>query len=285
LRHGAYIHLALYVLFASLAVLPLDAFATREALSLAGVRRAWSELFLLRGATYLLGLVSYVAGQGGIGIYLARRGVRAGRATGAMLFLMISNGIVLAMIASLGLLADLPDARRDLLLVTSFGILAGIVLYLVVVAVRPRWLARRAVIAPLFEAGIAGHLKAAGARLPHLLVLAILNWGVFRVWGIAVPFWRGLALTTIVLLVGALPITPSGLGTVQVLQVLFFARWSAGIDAAARAADVLALSLVNQVLNLVWQALLGLVCLAALRRTGGSATAPAQAALPDGEGT
>jgi len=284
LRHGAYVPLALYVLLESVAVLPLDAFATREALALAGVRRTWTELFLLRGATYLLGLVSYVAGQGGIGVYLARRGVRAGRATGAMLFLMISNGIVLAVIASLGLLADLPRERRELLLLMACGALAGIVLYLAVIAVAPPWLARRAALTPLFEAGLAGHLRAAGARLPHLLGLAVLNWGAFRVWGIVVPFWQGLALTTVVLLAGALPLTPSGLGTVQVLQVLFFARWAAGADAAARAADVLALSLVHHVFNLVWQALLGLVCLAALRRTGGGAAAAAETAAPPSGG-
>jgi uncharacterized membrane protein YbhN (UPF0104 family) len=275
LRHGAYVPLGFYVLLESVAVLPLDAFATREALALAGVRRTWSELFLVRGATYLLGLLSYVAGQGGIGVYLARRGVRAGRATGAMLFLMISNGIVLVVIAALGLLADLPGERRELLLWTICGALAGIAAYLAVIAARPRWLAGRTAFAPLFEARLTGHLRASGARLPHLLGLAILNWGAFRVWGIPVPFWHGLALTTVVLLVGALPITPSGLGTVQVLQVLFFAQWSPAGDAAARSADVLALSLVHHVFNLFWQALVGLVCLAALRRTG-VATAAAE---------
>jgi Lysylphosphatidylglycerol synthase TM region len=268
LRHGSYLPLALYVLFETLAILPLDVFATREALSIVAVRRGFSELFLLRGATYLLGLLSYVAGQGGVGVYLARSGVRASRAAGAMLFLMISNGIVLVVIAALGLLADLPVDRRDLLLGLIFGALAGIVVYMAVIAARPRWLAGRPAFAPLFEAGVGGHLRAAAARLPHLLLMAALQWGAYLVWGIPIPFWRSLALMTVVLLVAALPITPSGLGTSQVLQVLFFSPWAAGADAAARGADVLALSLVHYVFGLVCQALVGVVCLAGLRRTG-----------------
>jgi uncharacterized membrane protein YbhN (UPF0104 family) len=268
LRHGSYLVLCFYVLLETVVILPLDAFATREALTVVGVRRGFVELFLLRGATYLLGLLSYVAGQGGVGVYLARSGVRAGRAAGAMLLLMISNGIVMVLIAALGLLVDLPRDRREMLLVLVLGALAGIVLYLAVIAARPRWLAGRAALAPLFEAGLGGHLKAAAARMPHLLLLAALHWGAFRIWGIAIPFRRGLALTTVVLLAGALPITPSGLGTTQVLQVLFFGPWAAGADAAARAADVLAFSLVHYVFSLVWQALVGFVCLAALRRDG-----------------
>lgn len=268
LGHGAYLPLALYVLAETLAILPLDVFATREALTIVGVRRGFRELFLLRGATYLLGLLSYVAGQGGVGVYLARSGVRASRAAGAMLFLMVSNGIVLVVIAALGLLVDLPHGRRELLLFLIFGALAGIVLYLVVIALRPRWLAGRPPLAPLFEAGVAGHLKAAAARLPHLAVMAALQWGAYRVWGIPVPFWRSLALMTVVLLVAALPITPSGLGTSQALQVLFFSPWAAGIDAAARGADVLALSLVHYVFGLVCQALLGFGCWVGLRRMG-----------------
>lgn len=266
LRHGSYLPLAVFVLIETVAVLPLDAFATREALAIAGVRRTFGELFLLRGATYLLGLLSYVAGQGGVGVYLARGGVRAGRAAGAMLFLMISNAMVLVAVAALGFLADLPRDRRELLLVLVLGALAGIALYLVVIAARWRWLASRPPLEPLFEAGLGGHLAAAAARLPHLLALAALNWGAFRVWGIAIPFWHGLALMTVVLLVGALPITPSGLGTTQVLQVLFFAQWAPAATPAARAADVLAFSLVHYVFGVGWQALVGLVCLAGMRR-------------------
>lgn len=280
LRHGDYLLFGAFVLLETVAILPLDAFATRKALSIAGVQRSFTDLFLLRGATYLLGLLSYVAGQGGVGVYLARTGVRAARVAGAMLLLMITNGIVLVLIAGLGLLADLPAERRVLLLWLIAGAFAGIVLYLAVIAARPRWLADRPPLAPLFEAGLGGHLRAAAARLPHLLLMAALQWGSLRIWGIPVPFWRGVSLMTVVLLVAALPVTPSGLGTAQVLQVAFFSPWAAGAGAAARAGDVLAQSLVHYVFGLVWQAAVGIVCLTLLRRRGGAAAGAAGAAEP-----
>jgi uncharacterized membrane protein YbhN (UPF0104 family) len=283
LGHGSYLVFALYVLFETVAILPLDAFATREALSIAGIRRGFADLFLLRGATYLLGLVSYFVGQGGVGVYLARTGVRATRVAGAMLLLMISNGIVLVLIAGCGLLADLPADRRELLLATIAAAFAGIVAYLAVIAARPRWLTRRPPLAPLFEAGVRGHLRAAACRLPHLLLMAVLQWGSLRIWGIPVPFWRGVSLMMVVLLVAALPITPSGLGTAQVLQVLFFGPWAAGADQAARSGDVLAQSLVHYVFGLLWQAAVGLACLALLRRRGGAAAAAVAAVSEAGE--
>lgn len=268
LRHGSYLPLLAYVLLELVLTLPADAFATREALAGAGVRRSFGELMLARGATYLLSLLSYFASLGGIGVWVARGGVRAARATGAVLLMMVSSGIVLVLIACLGLLADLPPDRRELLALLIGAALAGIVLYLAVIALRVRWLAGQPALAPLFEAGLAGHARAVAARAPHMLLLALLHWGAFRVWGIDVPFLRGIALTPVVLLVSALPITPSGLGTTQVLQVLFFSPWADGATPEARAADVLAFSLVHWVFSLVWQGGIGIACLALLRRRG-----------------
>ncbi len=266
LRHGSYLPLLVYVLLELVLTLPADAFATREALAGAGVRRSFSELMLARGATYLLSLLSYFASLGGIGWWVARGGVRAARATGAVLLMMVTSGIVLVLIACLGFLVDLPPDRRELLVLLIGGACAGIALYLAVIAARVRWLAGRDALAPLFEAGLAGHARAVAARVPHLLLLALLHWGAFRVWGIDVPFLRGLALTPVVLLISALPITPSGLGTTQVLQVLFFSPWADGATPEARAADVLAFSLVHWVFSLVWQGGIGIACLALLRR-------------------
>lgn len=269
LRDGSYLLLAVYVVIETLALLPLDVFATRQALAIVAVRRRFSELVFLRGATYLLGLLSYTAGQGGVGIYLARSGVRGSHAAGALLFLLVSNVIVMVAIATLGLLADLPEEQRGLIVGLILAATAGILLYLAVIFSRPRFVTSRPVLAQLFDAGVSGHLQAAAARLPHVLLLVVLQWGAYRVWGIPIPFWHSLALMTVVLLVAALPITPSGLGTSQLLQVLFFSQWAAGADVAARRADVLALSLVHYVFGLACQALVGMVCLVHLRRAGG----------------
>ncbi|HJX27270.1 MAG TPA: lysylphosphatidylglycerol synthase domain-containing protein, partial [Thermoanaerobaculia bacterium] len=270
LRHGSYLPLAFYVLLEFILTLPTDAFATREALAVAGVRRSFGELLRARAATYLLSLLSYFASLGGIGWWVARGGERAARATGAVLLMLVANGIALVLIACAGLLIDLPPElspdRRQLLVLLIAGALGGIGAYLGVIAAKVRWLAGRSALAPLFEAGLAGHAQAVAARLPHMLLLALLHWGAFRIWGIDIPFLRGLALMPVVLLITALPITPSGLGTTQVLQVLFFSAWADGATPEARGADVLAFSLVHWVFSLVWQGAIGLVGLRLLQR-------------------
>jgi uncharacterized membrane protein YbhN (UPF0104 family) len=261
-RHGAWVALSLYIVLETLVALPADAFGTREALAVAGIPRPWSEVLLARGASYLLGLLSYVAGQGGMGFYLARTGVPAGRSAGAVLLLMIANGIVLVLLGAAGLgieLSRLEGVRTDLLLLTIVAALAGILAYLIVIALRPRWLERYSLLAPLFEAGLRGHLRAILARFPHMLLLAALHWGAFRIWGIAVPPVRGLALNPIVLLIAALPVTPGGLGTTQALQVLFFSPYGS-------APAVLAFSLVHHVIGLIVQAGVGFACWTLLRR-------------------
>ncbi|HEX5718970.1 MAG TPA: lysylphosphatidylglycerol synthase domain-containing protein [Thermoanaerobaculia bacterium] len=261
-RHGAWVALALYIVLETLVALPADAFGTREALAVAGIPRPWSEVLLARGASYLLGLLSYVAGQGGMGFYLARTGAPAGRSAGAVLLLLIANGIVLVLLGAAGLgieLGRLDGVRTDLLLLIIAAALAGILVYLIVIAVRPRWLERYSLLAPLFEAGLGGHLRAILARFPHMLLLAGLHWGAFRIWGIAVPPVRGMALNPIVLLIAALPVTPGGLGTTQALQVLFFSPYSS-------ASSVLAFSLVHHAVGLIVQAGVGFACWTLLRR-------------------
>jgi hypothetical protein len=184
---------------------------------------------------------------------------------------MIANGIVLVVLGALGLAVELArgglaGAPTGLLLLTIAAALGGTVVYGIVIAVRPRWLARYSLLAPLFEAGLGGNLRAVAARFPHMLLLAVLHWGAFRIWGIAVPPVRGLALNPIVLVLSALPVTPGGLGTTQALQVLFFSPWAAGSTSDARAAAVLAFSLVHHVVSLVVQTAIGLACLPPLRR-------------------
>lgn len=271
-RHGAYLALAAYIVLETLLALPADALGAHEALAAAGVRRPWREVLLARGASYLLGLISYMAGQGGMGWYLARTGVPVKRSAGAVLLLMITNGMVMVVLGAAGLGAALAQgalagAPRELLLLTIAAAFAGVLVYLIVLAARPTWLTRYDLLAPLFEAGVTGHLRACAARLPHMLLLAVLHWGAFRIWGIAVPAERGLALNPVVLFVAALPIAPGGLGTTQALQVLFFSPFAMASSSDGRSAAVLAFSLVHHVAGLLVQGMIGLACLVPLRRS------------------
>ncbi len=270
-QHGAYVALSLFIVFELVAALPVDAYATRAALDAVAIPRPFLEVMYARGASYLLGLLSYIAGQGGMGFYLARTGVPVARSAGAVLFLMVANGIVLVLLGAAGLAVELARSGlagvpTELLMLTIAAALAGTVVYGIVIALRPKWLARYGLLAPLFDAGVRGNVRAVLTRFPHMLLLVVLHWLAFRVWGIAVPAVDGLALNPIVLLLSALPVTPGGLGTTQALQVVFFSPWAPGATGDDRAAAVLAFSLVHHVVNLIVQAALGLACLAPFRR-------------------
>lgn len=279
--------LALYSLFEAVAVLPADAWATRVTLSAAGVKRPFGELFLVRGSTYLLNVLSYAVGQGGLGVYLARTGVGAARSTGLVLFLLATNAIALALAAAIAHpFAHSTDARAAL----AIGVvLYGVKTYLTMLAARGlfartrfgRWTAthvEKEPIATLARAGLLGHLKATAARMPHVAVLLLVLWGSFRVWGIEVPLGVGLAALPAVVLIAALPITPAGFGTAQALQVLLFAPFVAGATPAARSATLLGFSLVHHALGLAGQVAVGAICFALLKRRGIPALAGAPAA-------
>ena len=104
-----------------------------------------------------------------------------------------------------------------------------------------------------------------------MALLVVLNWGLYRVWGMPVPLRFGLAVWPILMLVSALPITPSGLGTVQAMQVALFTEWAPGPDLASRQAAVLALTLASYALALLIQGVIGAFALRALRRSWNAA--------------
>ena len=117
----------------------------------------------------------------------------------------------------------------------------------------------------LLEDCLRGHLRAAGGRLPHIVLVVLTYWGALRLWGIAVPLAQGLAMVPLVLLIGALPITPAGLGTSQATLVLLFSPYVPLPHSEVRAAAVLAFGLIYYFWGIVAQALLGLWCWVKLR--------------------
>ena len=260
-------NIALVACVAGLVVITLgaDAFATWVNLRVTRANRPFKTILLVRGATYLLGLINYSLGQGGLGLYLARSGENAARVVGIVFFLIAVNVSVIVAIGLAGLAAGSAGFGHGQVAALLFVAAAGYVIYLAVIVARPRFLARHELFAPAFDAGIRGHLVAAAGRVPHVLLLVVGAWTVFRVWGIVVPFAKGMLLIPVLLLVAALPITPNGLGTVQALQVAFFASDVQGATAEAREAQVMALSLYGQAVNFVVQGLVGVVCVLVLR--------------------
>jgi len=220
--------------------------------SVASIR--FCDFFVLRGASYLPSMLNHHVGQAFITVALSRvHGVPLARVAGATLLVYASwMGCVLGLFCGAIVLLHKP-------LFWLAGPLGAGVIYLVVLGLRPRRLARTRLLAPLFEAGVLGHLWALLARLPHLAVLFLGTWLPFWFFGVRIPFAVALAYVPVLMVAVTLPITPQGFGTRDVLAATFFEVYAAGATREARLSALAASTTAWGVAITLVELLLGLV--------------------------
>ena len=221
------------------------------------------DVITIRGVTYLLALLNYNVGQGGIVYFVVKKhGVGAARATGTILLTMGVLLVELLLLAGIGsMVADAGDLRLAVMQkITTAGLLA-FALYLVLIRLAPPALARRPMLEPLFDGGVGGHLKALLVRVPHVAGHIFFQWILLRMFGVAVPFSAAATLLPVLFVVGWIPIAVQGLGTQQVAAIALLAGYATGTNAEERAAKVLAFSLTMAALLLCFSAVTGLVFL------------------------
>jgi len=226
LRHVAAVNAPAFFLFAALfvvALLTADAFATAIVYRRTVAPVSFREFWILRGASYLPSILNHHVGQAFLTFYVARaHGVPLQRMAGGTLLVYVSwMGCLLGAgcIAMVG--AGMP------LLTPALAFLAGL-LYLAVIALRPARLARIKLLAPLFEAGLVGHLIALGVRIPHFLVLFLGTWLPFSFFGINIPPREALVYVPILMVAVTLPITPQGMGTRDLIAATYFEAFAPG---------------------------------------------------------
>ncbi len=253
-----------------IALLTADSFATWVTFrrSLPGTPLTLAQTLQMRGATYLLAILHYGVGQGGLAYFLNRRhNVPVARAAGAVMLTMGVNFLLVAACAVAGVvLGGAPTSPTLRSVVLLLG--CGSPVYLAVVAAKPAFLSKRELLRPIFDAGLRGNLVVAAARLPHIVALVAGNYLMMRVFDIRPPLDQTLALLPLVFIVATLPISPSGLGTAQAIAVQLFAPFAAGVTADERNASVLAYSLGFQFGSLIVQAVIGLVFLRTVTNGG-----------------
>ena len=266
IAHGPHAQILAANVVITLAIWGTDSLSTWASLAALRIARPLGEVVVVRGATYALVAINLALGHGGFGYYLYRSGEPAKRATGATLFLVGTNLAALLVATAIAwLAADVAPGDRALWWTLVIGC-GGLALYLATIAARPRVLAGRAVLAPLFDAGLRGHALAIASRVPHVSAIVIGYYVAMRVWGVPVPISDGLLLMPGVVIAIALPISPGGLGTMQAAFVYFFAAYASDATADARAADVLAFSIVELVYGFCCSVAIGLACLPFARR-------------------
>jgi uncharacterized membrane protein YbhN (UPF0104 family) len=262
IHEGPHLTLAAVDAAVVVAILVFDTFATWVALAVANTKWSLKKVFAIRGATYVLSLINYAVGQGGIGFYLHRDGVSGMRAAGITLFMMGTTFVTLAGFAAALSLGEHADPR----MVWTLAVIGGaFVVYLVLIAVKPRFL-QREVFLPLFETGLRGHGLAVAGRIPHVAIIVLGHWFAMLAWGYDVPFGYSMLVLPIVVLATVVPISPAGLGTTQAALVYFFQDFAPGATADARAANVLAFGIVHFVYGTIFQLAAGLICVPFARR-------------------
>ena len=245
------------------ALLATDSFALWVALRhvLHGAHLHLRQVALVRAATYLLAIRNYGVGQGGI-VYFLRASYAVPLSVGTAAILLTSAGfaLVLSAVLGAGFVSGALPAHPGIRAAATL-LLVAVPTYLVLVAVRPGFLRRVPPIRPLLDAGVAGSLWAAGARALHTAALLGGHWLAMRLFSIDDPLGDALARLPVMLMVLALPISPSGLGTTQAAAVVLFSGYAPGTG-SEREAAVLAYSLSFHVLS---QGLTALLSLPALR--------------------
>jgi hypothetical protein len=229
--------------------------------------RYWDTM-QIRGASYLLSVLHYGAGQGGMAVFLHRRHqVPLARATGSVMLTAGVNVVLVTACAALGVSLGGAPASPALRFIV-LGLCAGLVVYLVIIASRPAFLVRYNLLRPLFDAGLRGHAVVALTRLPHIVVLLVGHFLAMQHFGIRLPITQALALLPLLFAVSVLPISPAGLGTAQATAVALFTPFAPGETLEDRRALVLAYSLTLQFLGLIFQALVGAAFLRIAVRAG-----------------
>jgi hypothetical protein len=216
-----------FTLVFTLALLSTDSLATAHVYRRTVCPVRYREVFVIRGASYLPSMLNHHVGQGWLTYFIAKSyGAPLWRVAGATLLVYATT---FGCVFLLGV-AALPfnHGRVTWLAPTIGGIAIAGFLYMIVVHLRPAILKRRQATAPLVEVGVRGHLLALVWRVPHIFVLFLGTWLPFRFFGVNVPFVDALAFIPVVMLVTALPITPQGVGTRDVISVQLLASYAAG---------------------------------------------------------
>ena len=258
-RHLRGVHYPAFFAFCAVFVVSLlaaDSLATSFVYTRTVCKVRFRDLFLIRGASYLPSLVNHHVGQAWLTWYMSRAyDAPLWRVAGATLLVYATTFASLFVFGAISLLFDNNEAPW-LTPLLGFVFVAGIA-YLVVLHLRPAFLAKRQVLAPLFDVGVRGHLQALVLRIPHMLVLFVGSWLPFRFFGVQIPPGAAFAYIPMLMVVSALPITPQGVGTRDWFSLHYFARYGPGeqVDqeaavAAATLSFAVAISLIQIVLAL-----------------------------------
>ncbi|MFO1463227.1 MAG: lysylphosphatidylglycerol synthase transmembrane domain-containing protein [bacterium] len=220
-----------------LTILFLDNWVLSRVLSRFSAPISFRELLPARCVSYLLSLVNYNAGQASMALYLKRtRDFSFFKTLGCVFFVTVIDLYwVIALAFGGSFLIDMQ--LKGFQLQDWVRRVAGIALIALLLhlafwrgwfgKILPKrfhfrwgdWLRGKHLFQPFHHATLADYGKIALARLPIHAVIVSSMWFLLRFADASAPFRDIVAAVPVILLVGAVPITPGGLGTAQIATV------------------------------------------------------------------
>lgn len=195
---------------------------------------------VLRGkaGTTLLMMLGYGLGHGAYGFWIARMtGCGAARATGIVLFLVVSD------LAAVGLGAALPMAFADELIpiwLKSMAPLLGggaLLSMLAAPALLARFRRAPSWLDPWRYVPQGAKFFQVVGRIGNMALGIVITWLAMRVFGLTIPLFAVAAYLPVILVVASLPINVGGFGAAQAVWIIAFRPWAS--DAQILAFQVL----------------------------------------------
>jgi hypothetical protein len=252
---NALVYLGFVAAFVGLSLVA-DTLATWKTYRKVAPSLPFRALLVVRGASYLPSLLNYHVGQAYVTYLLSRaHGTPMARVVGGTFLVYATLLSDLIFTALAGVPFAPPHAPWAAGLVVPLAV--GVVGYWGVLALRPRVFMRFEALAPLFEAGVGEHLRLMIWRLPHVTILLAGYWANYWLFGIRPPLSAALTSIPILLLVTAVPITPQGVGTRELVAIELLAPFAPGAD---KSAPVLAAGVAWVAISTLCFAATGVIC-------------------------
>lgn len=193
-----------------------------------GHKRPYPEVLAARAYTYLLMLLNYALGVAGFGLYVRNRAaVSAARASSLMLYYAHCEMLALCVLTLLGAAAflDEPVLRSVALAAVVYLVGSQVLLRLLASGRLPYGQSLRAssLLSCLLNSGAARTWRIAAGRAGYFAVFILFIALTLPSFGLDVPLPVLAATVPAIFLIGNLPVTAAGLGTIQAAMLYFFA--------------------------------------------------------------
>ena len=235
-----YVNLLPFTLFCAgyfFAIFLVDSAVTKYVICRFTRHVPFKDVFLARGVTYLIMVISYPASQASFGYYFKRQfGIPIFKILSSFIFIMLIDlwwVVTYALIGSF--FQEYTIAGLDLSRVVFISVIVVYGTYFLWIAFWRRWPShkfwsavtpgfiekqrRRNIFHVFAHAKLMDYVKVTIMRMPIHFTIIVSMYIVVRTFNCHIPFAQVMGNIPLVFLIGTLPITPGGLGTTNAVMV------------------------------------------------------------------